>query len=156
MSVEAQGEYGVSNSGFLSGARAVEVVRSAMTDAGIAAAPVRANLIGHFCNRWNAAVAQAGDDDAGGPLREGWQIMVGPGHSGYGVYAVFAEYPDEGSVCLCNIEQVDVGKVLEQGAHPADQLGAFARWYIGENGHAPDHRYAEVVQQFKVWCAARA
>lgn len=193
----------------LNGVRALDVLRAAMEDAGIAAGWARADLIGHFCNRWNAAVAQApvaqpsGDDDAGGPLHEGWQIMVGPGHSGYGVYAVFAEYPEEGSVCLATIDPSEIAKAtgfelhgflvyetkfgghwnfhpkdeLPAGdflkhrehtpvfvrtdeavkpVHPADELGAFARWFIGENGHAPDHREAEVVKQFKVWCAARS
>ena len=87
----------------LGGSRVLDVLRAAMADAGIEAGVARADLIGHFCNHWNAAVA--------------------------------AE---------------------PQQVHPADELGAFARWYIGENGYAPDHRYAEVVQQFKVWCAARS
>lgn len=193
----------------LGGSRVLEVLRAAMTDAGVEGGEARADLIGHFCNRWNAAVAEAPpelqpEEDTGGPLRDGWQIAVGPGHSGYGVYAFFTEYPEEGAVCLATVDPSDVSKAPAQGfqlhgylvyetkfgghwnfhpkdelpagdflkhrehtqvfvrtgavqtVHPADELGAFARWYVGEYGHAPDHRDAEVVKQFKAWCAARS
>jgi hypothetical protein len=39
--------------------------------------------------------------------------------------------------------------------HPADQLGAFGRWYLLEYGHAADHRDPTVAALFKAWCASR-
>lgn len=41
--------------------------------------------------------------DDGGPIREGWQITVADGHSGYGVYAHMDEYPEEGAVLIAAI-----------------------------------------------------
>lgn len=34
----------------------------------------------------------------GGPLADGWQLTVGNGHSGLGIYAHMTEYPEEGSI----------------------------------------------------------
>lgn len=38
------------------------------------------------------------DPKHGGPIAEGWQLTVGYGHSGFGIYAHLTEYPEEGSI----------------------------------------------------------
>ena len=42
--------------------------------------------------------------DHDGPLCPGWQVTIGPGHSGFGAYAHLSEYPDEGAVLLASNE----------------------------------------------------
>lgn len=51
-----------------------------------------------------AGVEACGEPDDGGPLREGWQVSIGPGHAGFGCYAHMTEYPDEGAVCLATFD----------------------------------------------------
>lgn len=51
-----------------------------------------------------------------GPIREGWQINVANGHSGYGVYAYMTEYPDEGAVLVQTTEPV--GSAIGAGETP--------------------------------------
>ena len=52
------------------------------------------------------------------PIKDGWQLSVADGHSGYGVYAHMDEYPEEGAILLMPIaekqEPVD-GVVLREG-----------------------------------------
>ena len=61
-----------------------------------------ANVQKKFMEVNGLALEEAQED--GGPLRDGWHIMIGPGHAGYGAYAVMTEYPDEGSVCLATFD----------------------------------------------------
>lgn len=49
--------------------------------------------------------APSADAEVGeGPLRDGWQVSIGPGHAGYGCYAHMTEYPEEGAVCLATFD----------------------------------------------------
>lgn len=59
--------------------------------------------------------------DDSGPLRDGWQISIGPGHAGFGCYAHMTEYPDEGAVCLATFDPAEypdatAGVALPDGA----------------------------------------
>ena len=48
-----------------------------------------------------------------GPLVDGWEISVGNGLSGYGVYAHMTDYPEEGAVLVLAL-------AAPQPAHPTD------------------------------------
>jgi hypothetical protein len=41
------------------------------------------------------------------PIKDGWQLSVGDGHSGYGVYAHMEEYPEEGAFLLLPIKELE-------------------------------------------------
>jgi hypothetical protein len=41
----------------------------------------------------------------GNPIKDGWQLSVADGHSGYGVYAHMDEYPEEGAILLMPIAE---------------------------------------------------
>ncbi len=41
------------------------------------------------------------------PIKDGWQLSVADGHSGYGVYAHMNEYPEEGAFLLLPIKELE-------------------------------------------------
>jgi hypothetical protein len=41
-----------------------------------------------------------------GPIAEGWQLTVGNGHSGFGIYAHMEEYPEEGAIFWRSLNDV--------------------------------------------------
>lgn len=70
-------------------------------------------------------------DNGEGPLRQGWQVSIGPGHAGFGVYAHMTEYPEEGAVCLCTIDPRD----HKQSRADAKDAGRY-RWLRSQDWFA--------------------
>jgi hypothetical protein len=48
-----------------------------------------------------------------GPIAEGWQLTVGYGHSGFGIYAHMEEYPEEGSIFWRSLNDVQIDAYAE-------------------------------------------
>jgi hypothetical protein len=48
-----------------------------------------------------------------GPIAEGWQLTVGYGHSGFGIYAHMEEYPEEGSIFWRSLNDVQTDAYAE-------------------------------------------
>jgi len=62
----------------------------------------------HALIEWNVRASLESTTSSGsGPLRDGWSMMVGPGHAGFGVYAVMDAHPDKGALCLAVIDPKD-------------------------------------------------
>jgi hypothetical protein len=48
------------------------------------------------------------------PIKDGWQLSVADGHSGYGVYAHMNEYPEEGAFLLLPIKELESQEPIYQ------------------------------------------
>lgn len=80
------------------------------------------------------AGSEAETNDSG-PLREGWSIMVGPGHAGFGAYAVLDESHDAGAVCLATFDPSEYPNAAPASPSPA----------------GPSEPVAEVVKEADYW-----
>jgi hypothetical protein len=48
-----------------------------------------------------------------GPIAEGWQLTVGHGHSGFGIYVHMEEYPEEGAIFWRSLNDVQIDAYAE-------------------------------------------
>jgi hypothetical protein len=56
-----------------------------------------------------------------GPIAEGWQLTVGSGHSGFGIYAHMEEYPEEGAIFWRSLNDVQIDAYAEGRKDEADE-----------------------------------
>jgi hypothetical protein len=56
-----------------------------------------------------------------GPIAEGWQLTVGHGHSGFGIYAHMEEYPEEGAIFWRSLNDVQTDAYAEGRKDEADE-----------------------------------
>jgi hypothetical protein len=56
-----------------------------------------------------------------GPIAEGWQLTVGHGHSGFGIYAHMEECPEEGAIFWRSLNDVQTDAYAEGRKDEAEE-----------------------------------
>jgi hypothetical protein len=79
-----------------------------------------------------------------GPIAEGWQLTVGHGHSGFGIYAHMEEYPEEGAIFWRSLNDVQTDAYADGRKDEREALIEFVfsvRESIGAGAAAREAQY---------------